>query len=126
MKAQLRSVDDHGVVYSALMFVCPGCAANVQTLPDGTPHSTTGLHMLSVNSPHKSPSWEWDGNTEAPTLAPSILTRIAPYDEQGQPLGVCHSFLRSGVFEYLGDCTHPLAGQHVAMVDLPGWAVKEA
>jgi len=106
MKSMLRSVNDHGVKYSALMFVCPGCAL------DG--HS--GLHILPVNTNGtKSPSWEWDGNLDEPTLSPSILTHS---------LGVCHSYLKAGVFQFLSDCTHELAGTSVPIPDLPEW-VKE-
>ena len=105
MKTSLRTIDDHGNVYTALMFVCPGCAAGAM--------GGTGLHMLPVNSPNKAPSWTWDNNREAPTLSPSILTR------QGDE--VCHSFLQNGMFQFLGDCTHPLAGQTVPMPDLPTW-----
>lgn len=121
MKASLRSVDDHGNVYSALMFVCPGCQTPY-TFQDGTEHTPSGLHMLPVNSTTKSPSWTWNGDLEAPTLSPSILSHIQPYDETGKPLGVCHSFLREGVIEYLSDCTHPLSGQFVPLPDLPKWA----
>ena len=31
---------------------------------------------------------------------------------------VCHSFVTNGRIQYLGDCTHKLAGQ---TVDLPDW-----
>lgn len=110
MKATLRSVDDHGVKYSALMFSCPGCAEM---------HENDGIHMLPVNTTEKQPSWDWDGNLDAPTLHPSILTG------KGNPeRGVCHSMLRGGVFEFLADCTHSLAGQHVPMPDLPTWATE--
>lgn len=111
MKTSLRNIDDHGVHYQALMFVCPGCQTPY-LLPDGTEHTPSGLHMLPVNSPQKTPSWEWDGNLESPTLSPSILTR---------GVGVCHSFLRAGVLEFLSDCTHQLAGQSVPLPDLPAW-----
>jgi hypothetical protein len=114
MKARLRTVDDHGTTYTALMFVCPGCVAGaVAKGHDGY----AGLHMLPVNSPQTSPSWDWDGNLDAPTLSPSILTDGA--------YGRCHSFLKGGVFEFLSDSTHPLAGQHVPMPDLPDWAAGE-
>lgn len=113
MKAHLRTVDDHGVTYEALAFVCPGCV-------DASGGS--GLHILPVNSSTKSPSWTWDGNLDAPTLSPSILTHTKPYVD-GRPTGVCHSFLRAGVFEFLHDCTHSLAGQHVPLPDLPDWFV---
>lgn len=114
MKSVLRTVDDHGNIYQALAFVCPGCAEAA---------SSSGFHMLPVNSTTKAPQWEFDGNLEAPTLRPSILTRGAPYSDTGAPVGVCHSFLRNGVFEFLSDCTHSMAGQNVPMHDLPEWCL---
>lgn len=111
MKAMSRMVNDHGVEYQCLMFVCPGCAL------DGH----TGLHMLPVNTNAASPAWTWDGNLEAPTLDPSILTN----GREGSVGARCHSYLRAGVFEFLGDCEHALVGQHVPMPDLPEWVVNE-
>lgn len=35
--------------------------------------------------------------------------------------GNCHSFLRAGVWEFLPDSAHALAGQRVPMVPLPDW-----
>ena len=35
--------------------------------------------------------------------------------------GNCHSFLRTGVWEFLGDSAHHLAGQSAPMVPLPDW-----
>lgn len=35
--------------------------------------------------------------------------------------GDCHSFLRAGVWDFLGDSAHDLAGQKVPMVPLPDW-----
>lgn len=37
--------------------------------------------------------------------------------------GNCHSFLRAGVWDFLGDSAHKLAGQKVPMVPLPDWMV---
>ena len=63
--------------------------------------------------------WTWDGNLTAPTFSPSILVT-------GGSSGVrCHSFVRAGVWEFLSDCTHSLAGQHVPLPDLPGWFLAE-
>lgn len=116
MKASLRTVDDHGVKYEALLFICPGCANG----------NGSGYHMLPVNSTTKSPSWNWDGNIEAPTLSPSILTHGIFTDGGYDPKGICHSFLRNGVFEFLSDCTHQYAGQSVPMPDMPDhWATEE-
>lgn len=111
MKTTLRNVDDHGVKYTSLMFVCPGCVA-------GGPEGYQGIHLLPVNcSDVKNPSWEFNGDLEKPTLSPSILTK-------GGYVEVCHSFLTDGVFEFLTDSTHPLAGQKVPIPDLPVWATE--
>lgn len=64
-------------------------------------------------------TWDWDGNREAPTFNPSILT----YGGSDQKR--CHSFLRAGVWEFLTDSTHDLAGQQVPIVDLPDWLAQE-
>ncbi len=109
MKSILRMVNDHGLEYACLMFVCPGCIGVL---------GGSGLHMLPVNSKVKEPSWEWDGNLIRPTLSPSILTGRTTPD-------ICHSYLRDGIFEYLNDCTHALAGQKVEMPDLPDWVTNE-
>lgn len=117
MKAMVRTVNDHGVRYLALMFVCPGCAEE-RTLENGVIYRPTGLHVLPVNSPQTKPSWDWDRNIEKPTLSPSILTGKGTEN-------ICHSFLRKGVFQFLNDSTHSLAGQFVEMPDLPDWITNE-
>lgn len=128
MRSQLRTITHGDKTYEALAFWCPGCAQPFADMREDERHS--GLHMLPVNTTATSPSWDWDGNLEAPTLAPSILTRSAHkrrnVDGQVVDVGefVCHSFLRAGVFEFLGDCTHPLAGQSVPMGELPEWATR--
>ena len=38
--------------------------------------------------------------------------------------GNCHSFMRDGVWDFLSDCAHSLAGQKVPVEPLPDWAVK--
>lgn len=74
---------------------CPGCGHE--------------KHVPVLDHPD---AWQWNGNEEHPTLYPSI-------DQTARwPEGVrrCHSFVRGGSIQYLGDCTHALAGQ---TVDLP-------
>jgi Family of unknown function (DUF6527) len=108
VKAVVRHVDDHGHYYDALMFACPGCAEI----------GGSGLHMLPVSGDaNGKPMWEWNGNLDAPTLSPSILT------SKDEPTRRCHSFLKAGVMEFLSDCAHSLAGQHVPLPDLPDWAL---
>ena len=41
------------------------------------------------------------------------------------PNGNCHSFVRNGKWEFLGDSAHKLAGQTISMVPLPDWIVKD-
>lgn len=97
----LRRALDHGQEYQIAYIWCPACD-DLHGLPiEGTGH----------------PVWQFDGNLDAPTLSPSILTRYGP----GKDNRVCHSFVRAGRWEYLADCTHELAGRTVPMVPLPAW-----
>lgn len=108
MKSMLKDVIGHGERYQALAFICPGCIGR---------GGGTGLHMLPVNTTTQSPSWEWNGDLEAPTLSPSILTKW----ESPKETFICHGYLRAGVFEFLDDCTHEFAGEKVPLQELPGW-----
>lgn len=113
MKTKLITVrPKDGESYPALKFVCPGCR------DDGD--QSSGLNILPVNTQATSPAWTWDGNLEAPTIEPSIHTLSGPGMTK-----VCHSFLRSGAFQFLGDCTHQYANQVVPMPDLPDWAINK-
>src|SRR2546421_407867 len=72
-------------------------------------------------------AWTFDGNLEAPTFTPSFLhswKRFAGYTEAGVGIGepapyVCHYIVTKGQVAYCDDCTHALAGQTIAMPDLP-------
>ena len=108
--SKLRAMAD-GLV----AFWCPGCDEAHTVRP----------------RPAASPSWEFNGDGDRPTFAPSILvtgTQRLTDDEHARvmrgehveprPL-VCHSFVRDGNIEFLGDCTHALAGQTVPLPDWP-------
>ena len=78
---------------------CPGC---------------DGPHVLRLASAFpESPRWTWNGSLEAPTLDPSIMSS---WEHPTDGRQVCHSFVRGGRIEFLGDCTHAMAGK---TVDLP-------
>lgn len=92
-------------------FHCPGC---------------DGKHAVSTNP---AGGWKWNGDSDKPTLSPSVLVRgtkpmtdeehAAAMRGEGCPTPVptvCHSFVTDGRIQFLGDCTHALAGQ---TVDLP-------
>lgn len=99
-----------------LMFWCPGC--------DG-PHGPR-----VAGDPGTRPLWTWNGDRERPTLSPSIRVqgkrrlsddeyhRIMRGEHLEIPDSLCHSFVREGRIEFLGDCTHALANQ---TVPLPAW-----
>ena len=74
-------------------FYCPACKENHQI-------------ALSEND-CGFPIWTWNGDTEKPTISPSILVQW-PYHR-------CHSFIRDGKIEYLSDCTHELAGKTIEL-----------
>jgi hypothetical protein len=102
-----------------VQFRCPGCE---QT------------HVVWVEGATQGPKWEWNGSLDRPTFSPSILVRSGHY-APGQPPGrlcwctyearygkpapfkcvVCHSFVTEGRIQFLGDCTHALAGQTVLL-----------
>lgn len=58
------------------------------------------------------PAWTWNGDLERPTLSPSILTRAPGVCD------TCHCFVKDGQVEFLYDCTHPLAGQTLDLLDM--------
>lgn len=82
----------------SLTFFCNGC---------DMPHSI----QIGAGS---GPRWGYSGNPEAPTFTPSVLVSWT----EREASKVCHSFVTDGRIQYLGDCTHHLAGQ---TVDLPNW-----
>lgn len=87
-----------------LFFDCPGCK-----MPHGISHGAG-----------EGPRWSWNGDCEKPTVSPSILARY-PWGDPPADM-VCHSFIADGKIQFLGDCTHELAGQ---TVDLPEWGSFE-
>lgn len=84
------------------LWFCPGCRNH---------------HFFQLAP--KKPDWTWNGDYEKPTVNPSILVRYcADIDDFDKITDICHCFIREGRIEYLGDCTHKLAGQTVEMVDI--------
>ena len=56
--------------------------------------------------------WDWNGDTEKPTLSPSIKTQFT--NDDGKDM-LCHSFVKDGNIQYLNDCTHELAGKTIPL-----------
>lgn len=109
-----------------IAFWCPGCGTS---------------HQIGVEAPARV-VWGFNGNGDRPTFTPSIFVRgvrieggseeieriIDSYklpEEREAMLAdrrintVCHSFVTDGRIQFLGDCTHALAGQTVEMPEWP-------
>lgn len=88
-KARILHKVEAGITYYE--FYCPGCKTE---------------HV--VNS-----AWGFNDDFDKPTFTPSILVNR---DRINPTAPVCHSFVKEGRIQFLGDCTHELAGK---TVDLP-------
>lgn len=83
------------------MFWCPGCAC---------------FHNVRVD-PAFGNAWGFNGDYDAPTFTPSVAVSYNGKDAgiDGAPPAMCHSFVTDGKIQFLGDCTHALAGQTVQL-----------
>jgi len=96
---------------------CPGCGWGHHLPYKGGQYAT--------DHPNQ-PSWEWNGDEEKPTISPSVLAhgweeKMDPEVQKKYPWvkakkDRCHFFLTDGVFQFLDDCEHHLAGQSVPFV----------
>lgn len=80
-----------------LLFWCPGC---------------DGAHYVQIGD-GPGPRWSFNGDYDRPTFQPSILVEGSMRDGPMR----CHSFVTDGQIQFLGDCTHALAGQTVPLRD---------
>lgn len=95
---------DHADYYDhpVLAHWCPACGE---------------LHGFSCEQPQRNGAkWTWDGNVNWPTFLPSMNIKIGI---PARPEWRCHYFLRAGILEFLGDCTHELAGQKRGLIPIP-------
>lgn len=111
LSAKLRNIGNE--TDKRIGFWCPGCKM---------------AHQVRIAG--RGALWTWNGDVNAPTFAPSILVTI-PWSRSMEPGDnpdewrdqICHSFVRAGMIEFLGDCTHELKGQ---TVPLPDWPIEPA
>lgn len=78
-------------------FRCPGCGE---------------MHVFWTKAVDGGPVWQFNGDTEKPTVRPSILVTGSPWQNYR-----CHMFVKDGRIQFLEDCTHDLRGKTVDMVD---------
>jgi hypothetical protein len=107
--AKLYKISDWREGLANVYFTCPGCKCD---------HGVWTEQWVKDNNPDGSPIygpiWEFNGDMNKPTFKPSILVQSSYADKHE----VCHSFVTDGKIQYLGDCTHELAGQTVEIPDI--------
>lgn len=101
-----------------LLFWCPGC------------HHAHQIKYGAITS------WHWNNDVDKPTITPSILVTSGHYipghqgdcwckfnqehpNDSNYICSLCHSFITDGNIQFLGDCTHQLAGQTVPLSEWP-------
>ena len=94
------------------LYWCPGC---------------DNLHGIVIQPGKQAngASWSFEGSLECPTYSPSQLTQFEGGPPEARQKFVCHTFIRGGMIQFLGDCTHELRGQTVPMVPVPDWLIQE-
>lgn len=90
-----RNVYEHE---TTVRWWCPGCKRS---------------HLVPVVGGRV--TWSFNGDLEKPTLSPSVLVHQRMHSDGSEYSPQCHTFIRDGSIEFLGDCTHALAGQTVPM-----------
>ena len=110
-KAFQKFKDKEGRGWPERWFIgCPGCYAHYkQTQPDLDDYALARLsmHCLNVRDVHKFVNR--DPNN--PTFEPSLMWNFTQSY-------ICHSYIRNGMIQFLSDCTHPLVGQTVPLMEI--------
>ena len=96
--AKIKALCKDGGELYGYQFYCPGCK---------------GRHEINT-------TWSFDGNFESPTISPSIHVRWDGFVDEEKITKICHTFVRNGEIQYLGDCTHRLANTTVPMEEVEG------
>lgn len=84
------------------------------------------LHGVQVGE-GSGPRWGYNGNPDKPTFSPSVLTTYSANPDASDEFAewrkerICHTFITDGQVQFLGDCTHELAGQTLPLPELPDY-----
>ena len=104
-KVREETVVSNGREFRRHIYWCPGCET---------------IHAVAINQDKadNGAGWDFSGTIDCPTYSPSQLTTYGETNKR------CHTFIRNGMIEFLGDCTHALAGKTVPLPPLPDWALE--
>lgn len=93
--AKVLKLSDQNKVHYGYYFHCPGCKCG---------------HSFWTEKPNEAGArWSFNGDVEKPTFRASLLVTWPGGKRR------CHLFVTDGKIQFLGDCTHELAGQTVEM-----------
>ena len=116
-KRLISDIDGYG--HRHITYWCQGC-------------KTT--HSVIVDGPN---AWGYNGNPESPTFTPSVLSTSGHFmtefrndrcwcdynrEHPEEPVSGCyrcHTFITEGKVQFLGDCSHELAGQTLDLPEFP-------
>ncbi len=129
MKAQpLKYLED-----GTLVFCEPDEATHIWIITPG-PFRNHFIPVQIKGTRAGTGNWTWNGDTEKPTLRPSLLVTGMPLreefftDEQREAIKrgektqlnemVCHSWITDGQINFLSDSNHKLAGQTLDLLDV--------
>lgn len=63
--------------------------------------------------------WLFNHDYNKPTISPSFLQEgFLGFKDEAPMYGRCHSFINNGMIQYLGDCSHELAGKTVKLPEI--------
>jgi len=103
------------------LIFCPACQCG--HVFNTTPQNPNGMGGFKD-------VWTFNGDFENPTFRASMLVtgtqelteeeyqRVMSGEKIPKRPTICHSFVTDGKIEFLGDCTHNLAGQTVDLEDV--------
>lgn len=100
---RLRGWHDPATGQRGLTYWCQGCRQ---------------AHGVRIAGPG---SWGFNGDHDAPTFSPSVLTTWRDHSTTPPTEQRCHTYVQGGQVRFLGDCTHALAGQTLPLPQLPDW-----
>lgn len=83
---------------------CPGCKHE---------------HLIAVDTPFSNGAkWSFNGDMMKPTFNPSVNIHYGASGDGVMPERRCHFFVRDGMIQFCGDCTHELVNQTVELLDI--------
>ncbi len=63
--------------------------------------------------------WSFNHDYDKPTISPSFLQQgFLGFNNEKPMYGTCHSFIKNGMIQYLGDCTHEMKNKTVELPDI--------